>query len=144
MRLTTRTDLALRTLMFCAVNPDRFVRKAEVAARCNASQNHLAQVINLLAQRGYLETRRGRSGGLSLGHPAADISVGAVLRSFESCLPLAECFDLGANTCPLASACRLKTLLGNAIEDFYAGLDKVSLADLVTRNTGLATLLETA
>ena len=63
MRLTTRTNLAMRTLMFCAVNPDRIVRKHEVAEPCGASENHLAQVIHLLARKGYIRTQRGRSGG---------------------------------------------------------------------------------
>ncbi|MFZ1338666.1 MAG: Rrf2 family transcriptional regulator, partial [Paracoccaceae bacterium] len=35
MRLTTRNNLAMRTLMFCAVNPGRIVRRQEVAAACN-------------------------------------------------------------------------------------------------------------
>jgi Rrf2 family transcriptional regulator, nitric oxide-sensitive transcriptional repressor len=52
MRLTTRTNLAMRTLMFCAANPGRIVRKSEVATACNASENHLAQVIHLLARAG--------------------------------------------------------------------------------------------
>ena len=66
MRLTIRTNLAMRTLMFCCVNADRIVRKHEVAAICNASENHLAQVINTLAQRGFINTQRGRAGGLRL------------------------------------------------------------------------------
>lgn len=61
MRLTTRTNLAMRTLMFCAVNPDRTVRKHEIAEACNASENHLAQVVNTLAQRGFVDTQRGLS-----------------------------------------------------------------------------------
>ncbi len=55
MRLTTRTNLAMRTLMFCAVNPGRIVRKHEVAEACGASENHLAQVIHLLARQNFLK-----------------------------------------------------------------------------------------
>lgn len=56
MRLTTRTNLAMRVLMFCAVNPEKIVRKHEIADACNASENHLAQVVNTLAQRGFIAT----------------------------------------------------------------------------------------
>ena len=75
MRLTTRTNLAMRTLMFCAVNPGQIVRKHEVATACGASENHLAQVIHLLARKGYIKTQRGRSGGLMLARApdAADM-----------------------------------------------------------------------
>ena len=32
MRLTIRTNLAMRTLMYCAVNPGLTVRKTDIAA----------------------------------------------------------------------------------------------------------------
>ena len=46
MRVTKRTNIAMRVLMFCAANNDRLVTKAEIAWVCNASENHLAQIIN--------------------------------------------------------------------------------------------------
>ncbi len=144
MRLTTRTNLAMRTLMFCAVNQGRIVRKAEVAQATNASENHLAQAIHLLAQRGFLKTVRGRSGGLTLGHPPGLIRVGDVFRSFEACLPFAECFSDRENTCPLTGACRLKALLAGALESFYGALDKITIDDLVADNRQLETLLKVA
>ncbi|MDZ4134641.1 MAG: hypothetical protein U1D06_03475, partial [Paracoccaceae bacterium] len=47
MRLTTRTNLAMRTLMFCAVNDGRIVRKHEVAEACNATENHLIPIAHI-------------------------------------------------------------------------------------------------
>ena len=144
MRLTTRTNLAMRTLMFCAVNPDRTVRKTEVAAACNASENHLAQVIHLLAQKKFLHTVRGRSGGLMLGRPPEEITVGQVFREFEAVLPFTECFSGDECTCPLVACCRLKGVLADALRAFYAELDRVSLADLVRENHPLHSLLQVA
>jgi len=144
MRLTTRTNLAMRTLMFCAVNPGRTVRKTEVAAACNASENHLAQVIHLLAQKKFLHTVRGRSGGLMLGRPPEEITVGQVFREFEAVLPFTECFSGDECTCPLVACCRLKGVLADALRAFYAELDRVSLADLVRENHPLHSLLQVA
>lgn len=141
MRLTTRTNLAMRTLMFCAVNPDRIVRKHEIAEACNASENHLAQVVNTLAQRGFIETQRGRAGGLRLARPMAAIGVGEVLRAFEATLPFAECFDLETNTCPLHEACMFRTALLEALEAFYTSMDRRTLADLVEDNDALEHIL---
>ena len=141
MRLTTRTNLAMRTLMFCAINPERIVRKHEIAEACNASENHLAQVVNTLAQRGFIETQRGRAGGLRLARPMEEIGVGEVLRAFESVLPFAECFEPATNTCPLHEACLFRTALGKALEAFYASMDSHSLADLVADNSALEHLL---
>lgn len=141
MRLTMRTNLAMRTLMFCAVNQGRTVRKHEVAEQCNASENHLAQVINTLAQLGYVDTVRGRNGGLRLGRPPEQIRVGEVARVFETPVPFAECFDPETNTCPLIGNCRLQTALKAALEAFYTSLEKVTLADLIDGNDGLHLLL---
>ncbi|MFN7224887.1 MAG: RrF2 family transcriptional regulator [Paracoccaceae bacterium] len=144
MRLTTRTNLAMRTLMFCAANPDRIVRKHEVAEACNASENHLAQVIHLLAQKGFLRTVRGRAGGLMLGRSAHSIHVGEVFRAFEAGLPFAECFAGAECHCPLVGFCRLKCVLAEALDAFYARLDTVSVADLMVGNTELQDLLKVA
>ena len=141
MRLTTRTDLALRTLMFCALNPDRIVRKHEVAERCNVSENHLAQVINGLAHKGFVTTLRGRNGGLTLARPKEDIGVGAVARAFEGGVPVAECFANSRTACPLAASCRLRTALARAVAAFYASLDDLTIADLVDGNDELLDVL---
>lgn len=142
MRLTTRTNLAMRTLMYCAVNNDRIVRKSEVAEACNASENHLAQVVNSLAQLGFIRTLRGRNGGLTLERNARHINVGDVFRALEAGLPFAECFAGKANTCPIAHTCRLREALLAALEAFYSSLDDVSLEDLVSGNDGLRRVLE--
>ena len=143
MRLTTRTNLAARVLMFCAVNQGRIVRTAEIAECCNASLNHLLQVVGLLQENGYVETLRGRSGGLRLARPMEQISLGAVFRVFESGVPFAECFDAASNTCPLTETCRLRNFIARAVEAFYHELDMVTLRDLVQGNCGLHALMET-
>ena len=141
MRLTTRTNLAMRALMFCAVNGERIVRKHEIAEACNASENHLAQVVNTLAQRGFIETQRGRAGGLRLARPMDQIGVGAVLRAFEATLPFAECFDQESNTCPLSEACLFRVALIEALDAFYSAMDRHTLADFVADNAMLEHLL---
>ena len=141
MRLTIRTNLAMRALMFCAVHQGRLVRKHEIAAACNASENHLGVVVNMLGQAGYIDTTRGRGGGIRLARATATVSVGEVFRLFEATVPFAECFAAADNHCPLTCACRLKGTLGRAVEAFYAALDDVTLADLVNNNAELVELL---
>ncbi|RYH12098.1 Rrf2 family transcriptional regulator [Tropicimonas sp. IMCC6043] len=142
MRLTVRTNLAMRALMFCAINSDRIVRKAEIAEACNSSENHLGVVINMLGQTGFIETARGRNGGIRLKVAPEALSVGQVFRVFEANVPFAECFAGSDNHCPLTASCRLRGQLSVALEAFYAALDKVTLADLIQDNSGLRTLLE--
>jgi Rrf2 family nitric oxide-sensitive transcriptional repressor len=142
MRLTTKTNLAMRVLMACAVNRDHVLRKHDLAVAVNASEAHLAVVINQLGRLGFLKTLRGRSGGFELAVPPEQISVGTVFRKFEGGMPIAECFDRETNTCPLALCCRLNGSIARALEAFFATLDPVTLADLVQDNTGLSRLLE--
>ena len=144
MRLTTRTNLAMRVLMYCAANPGRTARKQEIAEVCNASENHLAQVIHLLGKKGFIKTQRGRLGGLTLAHAPEDIRIGTVFRSLESVLPFAECFAAEKNTCPLAGVCRLQCVMVEALDAFYARLDQSTLADLVSGNGSLQKLLKAA
>ncbi len=84
------------------------LRSAEIAQACNASLNHLLQVVNALQTIGFVETIRGRSGGLRLTRPPAQISIGELFRVFEAGVPFAECFSSETNTCPLSSTCRLR------------------------------------
>jgi Rrf2 family nitric oxide-sensitive transcriptional repressor len=129
--------------MHCGVNLDRTVRKADIAAACNASENHLAQVISKLVQHGFIDATRGRHGGLRLNQPIHLINVGHVFRIFESETPIAECFGAD-NTCTLVSVCWLRGALSDAVEAFYRSLDRVHLSDLVVGNNGLHALLNLA
>jgi Rrf2 family nitric oxide-sensitive transcriptional repressor len=141
MKLTIRANLAMRILMHCAVHRTGLLRAADVARACNASENHIAQVVSRLAGAGYLQTTRGRAGGIALALPAAQVPVGRVLRLIESEVPLAECLAGPANTCPLTPACRLRGALIRAQEAFYRELDGLSLDDLVAGNLPLADIL---
>lgn len=141
MRVTKRTNIAIRVLMYCGTHADRLVTKAEIAKACNASENHLAQVINQLSQLGYLRTQRGRNGGLSLARPMNEIEIGEVFRALEAPVPLAECFADADNSCPLTEACRLRLALADAAEAFYAHLDAIKLDALVCGNDRLFELL---
>lgn len=144
MRLTTKTNLAARVLMACAVNEGMTLRTAEIAKACNASLNHLLQVVNALQAHGFIATIRGRSGGLHLTRPPSQVSIGEVFRVFESGTPFAECFDPETNTCPLSATCRLRSFVARAVEAFYHEMDMVTLEDLVKGNCGLIGLLEMA
>ncbi|MDA0963319.1 MAG: Rrf2 family transcriptional regulator [Proteobacteria bacterium] len=144
MRITKRTNIAVRLLMFCAANSDRLVTKAEIAECCNISENHLAQVINQLSQLNYLHTQRGRNGGMTLARSARDIRIGDVFRDVEGGLPLAECFADADNTCPLVAACRLRVALADAAQAFYASLDDITLDALVCDNSALLMILNPA
>jgi Rrf2 family nitric oxide-sensitive transcriptional repressor len=131
MRLTMHTDFALRLLMLLALEPDTLHTIEEVATRYRISKNHLMKVAQTLVQKGFVESVRGRSGGLRLAKPADRINLAAVVRTTEDSLTLVECFDRETNTCVVAPACGLRGPLDEALAAFFAVLNKYSLADLI-------------
>ena len=141
MRLTLHTDYALRLLMHLAVTPDRLATISEVAEAFAISRNHLVKVAHGLGQAGFIETLRGRGGGLRLARAPEDIVVGDLVRAMEEDFRIVECFDPAANTCRISPACRLKGLLGDALDAWLAVLDEATLADLVARPAPLRRLL---
>lgn len=130
MHLTQHTDYALRVLIYLAVNADRLVTIAEVSERFGISRSHLMKIANHLVRDGFVEGLRGKGGGLRLAHAPEAVNVGAVVRSMERGMALVECFGTGSQ-CLLTPDCRLKGVLGRALEAFLQTLDKVSLAELV-------------
>ncbi len=133
MRLTNWTDYTLRVLMYCAASAGRAqpVTIGEIAQAHGISHSHLTKVVMDLAAQGLLETTRGRGGGLRLLKPAHDIRLGDVVRASESDFTMVECFDSATNQCRLDGRCRLKGLLGSALQAYLQVLDGATLADLV-------------
>ncbi len=140
MRLTLYSDYSLRLLMYVALKPDELVPIADVSRAYGISKNHLMKITHQLALAGFLETVRGRNGGLRLAKPARDINVGTVVRLTEADSVLVECCDPATNTCVITRACQLKHLLLEALEVFYKRLDQSTLADLVASPQSLLAL----
>jgi Rrf2 family nitric oxide-sensitive transcriptional repressor len=133
MRLTHWTDYSLRVLMFCAAHAKREkpVTITEIAEAHGISRSHLTKIVVALSDQGWLETTRGRGGGLRLLRPATEIRLGDVVRQAETDFTMVECFDPESNTCRIDGRCRLKGVLHTALASYLAVLDGVTLAELV-------------
>jgi Rrf2 family nitric oxide-sensitive transcriptional repressor len=132
MRLTTMTDYSLRLLMYVGQHPDRLCTISEVAQAYGISEAHLMKVTHQLGLHGWIETVRGKGGGMRLARAPGEINVGEVVRGIEPDFNLVECFST-TNTCVLTKHCELSTLLGGALDAFTAHLATRTLADLLPR-----------
>ena len=141
MRLTAYTDFSLRVLMFLALHPDRRPTIAEIAGRYGISKAHLMKVVYQLGLRGYVETTRGKGGGLTLARRLEDVTVGEIVRQTEPDMALVACFDPNAPVCVIAPACRLKAKLGEARAAFLKVLDDCTLAEVMGNRAALEVLL---
>lgn len=141
MRLTTRTDYALRMMVFLGLKYPEFTTIQEIADRYRISKNHLMKITNDLAQDGWIESQRGRTGGIRLGKPADSIVVGELVRAMEEGSALVECFRATGNDCVLSPACSLAGALGEALDAYYAVLDRYTLTDVIASRGKMMALL---
>jgi Rrf2 family transcriptional regulator, nitric oxide-sensitive transcriptional repressor len=140
MRLTNYTDYSLRTLMYLGLNRDRLVTIQDIADTYGISKNHLMKVVHQLGLAGFVETIRGRSGGLRLKKEPVDIILGEVVRGTEPDLLMVECFDRLHNECILAPACGLQGVIHQATAAYFNVLNRVTLADLLKNSSSLREL----
>jgi Rrf2 family nitric oxide-sensitive transcriptional repressor len=141
MQLDKFTDYALRILITLAVRAPARVPTSQIALLYNLSEHHLSKVATQLVAEGFATSERGRSGGLTRGRSADQISIGDVVRAMKRNDPVVECF--GTNkSCLILPACGLRGPLAQAQEAFFATLDGYTLADVVQPRSALAALLE--
>ncbi|CUA94350.1 Rrf2 family transcriptional regulator [Pannonibacter indicus] len=141
MRLTQQTNYAVRTLMYCAANPDRPSKVAEIAASFGMSETHLFKIMKILVDADLIKTLRGRNGGIVLARPANKITLGEVVRVAEESFYLAECFNSGRKDCPILTTCGFNGVLHEALEAFMDVLDSKTIEDISENRTDLRQLL---
>src|SRR5665213_684612 len=144
MRLTFYTDYSLRLLMYSALKGNDLVTIKEVSDVYGISKNHLMKVAFKLGRAGFLETVRGRNGGLRLARKPEQIGLGEVVRVTEEDFTIVECFDSATNSCAITRPCRLRGILRKALDAYFAVLDEFTLADLTQGNPLLSRTLLSA
>lgn len=142
MRLTNYTDYSLRVLIFLSTRKDGALSNIkEISDAYGISRNHLTKIIHELGKLGYVETVRGRNGGVRLNKAPQDVNIGKLVRRTEEDFNLLECFDPEHNTCILSPICRFKSILNEALNAFFTVLDQYTLADITENSNQLAALL---
>ncbi|MFC4387734.1 RrF2 family transcriptional regulator [Gracilibacillus marinus] len=140
MRLKKYTDYALRVLIYTASKNEK-TSINEISDTFFISTEHIRKVVHQLSVNGYIETIRGRNGGMILAKEPKDINVGAVVRLMENDFYMLECFDGNHNQCVITSACHLKHAVAKAIAAFFQVLDGYTLEDLVGNKEELKQLM---
>ncbi|HEX4925295.1 MAG TPA: Rrf2 family transcriptional regulator [Bdellovibrionales bacterium] len=130
MRLTMFTDYTLRVLIYLGNKGGR-ATVSEIAENFNVSRNHLVKVVHKMAGAGYLESVKGKNGGIQLTAEAFAKGLGDIVSDFEPDLHIVECFDREHNRCPIMGVCRLEKLLYSARDEFLRALNRHTLKDLV-------------
>lgn len=140
MRLTLHTDYSLRVLIHVGVADGKLITINDIAKTFDISKQHLMKVVNNLSQKGYLDTVRGRGGGIRLARPARDINIGQVVRETEETLGIVGCLEQ-RGYCPIQRVCELRSVFDEATQAFLAVLDRHTLADLIKPRRALSSFL---
>lgn len=142
MQLTSYTDYAFRTLIALACVAPEKLTVGEISDSYGISLNHLLKVVQKLAELGYVETTRGKSGGVRLLAEPSSLTLGAIVRGMEPELGVVPCLRTDQRPCVIAPACKLKSILHEATNQFLRTLDEQTLADITTAKPRIARLLK--
>lgn len=141
MRLTRQTNYAIRILMYCGANEGQLSRIPDIAQAYSLSELFLFKILQPLVEHGFVETVRGRHGGVRLAKPAGEISLFDVVRVTEDNFAMAECFENDAVECPLVDSCGLNEALRKALNAFFEVLMGYSVRDLIDARPNMRDLL---
>ncbi|MGR3905462.1 Rrf2 family transcriptional regulator [Burkholderia sp. SR8] len=143
MRLTDYTDYSLRVMLYLAVRGEGLATIQEISDAYGISKNHLMKVVQQLGELGWVDTVRGRNGGLRLFSESLKLTVGQVVRATESDFALVGCFaaDGESRGCVIEPQCRLKGVLAAARDAFFAELDRHTIGELAAPASPLVALL---
>jgi len=142
MRFTRYTDLCLRVLLYAGLKHPELSSIPEMAEKYQVPESHLTKVVHELGRAGYLETVRGRGGGLRLAKSPDEIVLGDVVRLTETDFKLVECMTPPSGNCCLEPSCTLTPVFERAMKSFLDVLDQYSLEQLLKPRRALARLLD--
>jgi len=132
MKLSTKTRYSTRILVELALNKDQgAVQVSKIASHTKIPVKYLEQLLRTLKQAGLVKTVRGPKGGHLLVEDPKDISLGKIVRMFESQTDLVECVSYPGN-CDMASECLARRAWYEATSALYDKLDGITIADLIS------------
>ncbi|WP_160060949.1 Rrf2 family transcriptional regulator [Psychromonas sp. L1A2] len=129
MQLTKHTDYAIRVLIYLntQLEQESLSKATDIASLFGISFNHLTKVVHHLGKAGFIQTVRGKSGGIKLAKSADLINIGEVVAIMENTLDPINCSE---PPCRLQRVCLVKPILNKAMQAFLDELNKHTLADI--------------
>src|SRR3954453_7272856 len=137
MKLTKRGEYALRALIDFGIAYELgrpLVKIGELVEKERLPVKFLEQILMQLREAGYIEAKRGKSGGDFLAKPPSEIRFGQVIRLIDGPLAPIACVSQTAYercTCPDEDHCGLRMLMLDVRNAIAKILDRYVLGDVV-------------
>mgnify|MGYP003572293221 CR=1 FL=1 len=129
LRISEAATLALHTLALLAARPGEILSTHKIATRLEASEAHLAKVLQRLARMGLVRSIRGARGGFVLGKEPADVTLLEAYEAIDGPLRPSTCL-MGHKVCR-DRGCILGNLLVDINNDVKQHLSSQRLSDLI-------------
>lgn len=142
MHLTSHTDYALRCLIMLGIAAPNQLTIGQISETYGISENHVVKIIGRLAKLGYLETTRGKYGGVQLAMDPTRINLGKLVQQIEPELGVVACLRDEDVPCVIDGACVLRGALAAATQSFLDTLSQYTLADTLKPKRRLERLLQ--
>ena len=130
MKLTKRTDYALRILVHLSANLGERVTTKELAESQNLSLKFLQTVVSDLVKREWVASISGPKGGVKLLMNPSQVTVLMVLEAMEGENILMDCME-ESTQCNQFSKCKIHSLFGRAQLAVNEILSSTRIIDLV-------------
>ena len=127
MQLTKHTDFAFRILIYLSMMKHELTTIQQITDTFDISKSHAMKIVNTLANKGWVESIRGKKGGIRLGIDPQRIMLKEVIILMEKTLDPVNCAQ---PPCLISGVCGLKDALLIAQEAYLNSLAAISIADL--------------
>lgn len=140
LKINRQTDYAVRVILALSKKPKGTrLPTSEIGREMLIPPALLQRIVAELAGGGFIETRAGRDGGISLAHDPSQITMLQVVEHFEGELYLSDCV-IKPDECPFQRKCpvhcqwiRLKNLLRDE-------MSRITFQQLVAEGERIASL----
>jgi len=138
MKITKKGEYAMRALVDLALNYGRGMRQIQEIVREEVIPGKfLEQILVVLKNAGFIQSKRGIGGGYFLSKPPDEISLGEVIRLIDGPLAALECVSTDHVNCPKEITCGIRSVMLDVTKATAEILDRVTLADVCNRTKGM-------
>jgi len=130
MIISKKTDYALRVILELAVSKKK-LRIKDISKKQKIPFKFLQQLVLQLHSLGYIETYRGKNGGIVLVKETKDINLKDFILSFEGTLAPIGCVE--TKSCSEIQSCVLYPIWVEVEDKIKSMLEKITIKDVVDK-----------
>lgn len=136
MSVSSKCYYAIRAVYALAEhNSPTPLKISEIAEREKIPIRFLEVILSQLKGGGFVQSRRGAEGGYMLAKPAAEITVGAIMRYVDGPIAPVDCVSqMRPKECTFLGDCNFFGFWGRVRQAMSDVVDRTTFADLVKEN----------